>query len=97
MKTLGATPGQIARLVEGEALVIAVLSWVAAVILAVPLSLLVGRTVGTLAFRVRLPLVIDVGAVAAWLVLVAAIAVVAAWLPARRASKLTVCGALGQV
>ncbi len=97
MKTVGATPRQIAKLVVAEALIVAVLSWFAAAILAVPLSALVGKTVGTLAFRVRLPLVIDSGATAGWLALVVPIAVIAAWLPARRASRLTVCAALGQV
>lgn len=97
MKTIGATPRQIARLVVSEALLVGVASWVAALALAVPLTALVGKTVGTLAFRVRLPLVIDPSAVLAWLALAAFVAVIATLLPARRASRLTVWGALGHV
>jgi putative ABC transport system permease protein len=97
MKTLGATPGRIARLIVGEALLIGSISWLLAVALAVPLTGLVGQTVGRLAFRVRLPLIVDVHAVLGWLVLVAVFAALATALPARRASRLTVWGALGRV
>ncbi len=97
MKTIGATPGRIARLVVGEALVIGVSSWVVATALAVPLTALVGKTVGMLSFRVRLPMVMDPAAVASWLALVVVVAVVATLLPARRASRLTVWETLGQV
>lgn len=97
MKTIGATPGQIARLVVGEALVIGVASWAVATAVALPLTALVGETVGMLAFRVRLPVVVDATAVVAWLGLVVLVAVVATVVPARRASRLTVWAALGQV
>jgi putative ABC transport system permease protein len=97
MKTIGATAPQITRLVMGEALVVALLSWVAALVLSVPLTALVGKVVGMLAFRLRLPFVADLHAAAAWCVLVAALGLVAAALPARRASKLSVRAALGQV
>ena len=97
MKTLGATPGHITRLVLGEALFIALSSWVAAVALSVPLTLLVGKVVGMLAFRLRLPLVVDVPAAVSWSALLVVIATLAAFLPARRASNLTVREALGEV
>ncbi|HET9931301.1 MAG TPA: ABC transporter permease, partial [Polyangiaceae bacterium] len=42
MKTIGATPNQVARLVVSEALFVGVVSWLAAVVLAVPLTALVG-------------------------------------------------------
>jgi putative ABC transport system permease protein len=95
MKTIGATPRRIARLVVGEALLVAVLSWGVATALAVPLTALVGKTVGMLSFRVQLPLVMDLTAVASWLGLVVVVAVIATLLPARRASRLTVWEALG--
>ncbi|HYP97631.1 MAG TPA: ABC transporter permease [Polyangiaceae bacterium] len=97
MKTIGATPGQVAKLVLTEALLVGVASWIAALVLAVPLTALVGKTVGMLAFRVRLPLVIDPFAALTWLGLAALVAVAATLLPARRASRLTVWGALGHV
>lgn len=97
MKTIGATPAQVRRLVLGEALVVAGLSWLVANALAIPLTLLVGRAVGMLSFRVRLPLVVDARAVVAWLALITVVAVLAALLPARRASRLTVVETLGYV
>jgi putative ABC transport system permease protein len=90
MKTLGATPARIGRLVVAEALILALLSWVFAILLAVPLTLLVGKTVGTLAFRVRLPFVLDPHAVGLWLVLLVVIGTISALVPAFRASRLTV-------
>lgn len=97
MKTIGATPAQVARLVVAEALLIGGLSWLAALGLSLPLTALVGKTVGMLAFRVRLPLEVDWIAVLSWLALAALVAVVATLLPARRAARLTVWGALGHV
>jgi putative ABC transport system permease protein len=97
MKNIGATTRHITALVVGEALVIASLSWIAAVVLAVPLTAVVGKVVGTLAFRLRLPLVVDIFAAVAGLVLVLVIGIAAAVVPARRASRLTVREALGHV
>ncbi|MEY2934014.1 MAG: hypothetical protein RL033_4763, partial [Pseudomonadota bacterium] len=97
MKTLGATPRQIARLVLAEGLLIAGMSWLLAVALAVPLSVLVGRTVGLLSFGIRLPLQAHWGGVAIWLGLVVLVTLLATLLPARRASKLTVSRALAQL
>lgn len=97
LRTAGATSWQIVALVIGEAMTIALVSAVAAALLAVPLTLLVGTTVGRLAFRVGLPFVIDAGAVAGWLVIVVGCAGVAALLPARRAARLTVRDALAEV
>lgn len=97
MKTLGATSRQITGLVMGEALAIALMSWVTAVAVSVPLTALVGKVVGMLAFRLRLPLVVDVPAAVVWSVLVVVLGIVAALVPARRASTLTVSDALGRV
>jgi putative ABC transport system permease protein len=97
MKTIGATPRLIGRLVIAEALVVAVSSWGVASALAVPLTALIGKTVGMLSFRVPLPMVVDVAAALGWLALVLVFAIVAALLPAHRASRLTVWGALGHV
>ncbi|MHB8879213.1 MAG: ABC transporter permease, partial [Myxococcaceae bacterium] len=94
MKTIGAAPRQIGRLVMGEALFVGVLSWGVATALALPLTAVVGQTVGMLAFRVRLPLVMDPWAVSGWLALVVAVSIAATVLPARRASRLTVWEAL---
>lgn len=97
MKAIGATPRQVARVVVVEALFIGVVSWVLAAVLALPLTAAVGQTVGMLSFRVRLPLIVDPWAVSWWLVLVVVVALIATILPAIRAARLTVRGALGQV
>jgi len=97
MKAIGASSKQVAWLVLGEALVIGVLSWVAAVALAVPLTAVIGETVGKLAFRLRLPLIVDPSAIAAWLLLVVLVAFSATVLPARRAFRLSVSEALMEV
>lgn len=95
LKTIGATPGRIGKLIVGEALLVAFASWISALVLSVPLTALVGTTVGLLSFRVRLPLVVDPVAVLSWLTLAALTAVIATLLPARRASRITVSSALG--
>lgn len=97
MKAIGATPRQVGRLVVSEALFVGAASWVAAATLSLGLTALVGKAVGMLAFRVRLPLVVDASALAVWLALVALVAVTASLLPALRAARLSVWGALGQV
>jgi putative ABC transport system permease protein len=97
LKAIGATPRQVAQLVVQEAVFVAALSWLVATALALPLTALIGRTVGLLAFRVPLPLVISPGAVAAWLGLALVVAGIATLLPARTAARLTVCDALGHV
>ncbi|MDB4974054.1 MAG: FtsX-like permease family protein [Myxococcaceae bacterium] len=97
MKTLGATPRQTARLVVVEALWIAAMSWILGVLLAMPLTAQVGRTVGMLSFRLRLPFVMDATAMLGWLALIVLIAVTATLLPARRASRLTIREALAHI
>lgn len=97
LKTIGATPRQIARLITTEAVVIAALSFGASALLSLPLSAWVGQTVGMLSFKVRLPLAVDPSGVGAWLLLVLVVAVIAALLPARRAARWTVWAAMGRL
>lgn len=97
LKTIGATPRQIVRLITTEALVIAGLSFGASALLSLPLSRWVGRTVGMLSFKVQLPLAVDPWGVAAWLLLVSLVAVIATLIPARRAARWTVWAAMGRI
>ncbi len=97
MKTIGATPGLVRKLVIGEAVFVGLLSSALAVVLALPLTALVGQVVGMLSFRVRLPLVADPGAIAAWWAIGALVAVVATAVPAGRAARVTVVEALAHV
>ncbi len=96
MKTLGATPARLARLLLAEALAIAGLAYVAGCALSVPLTLLVDRIVGNLGFLAPLPLVLSPGAAGAWLAIGAAGTVLATVIPARRAAGLSIREALGR-
>ncbi|MCX7174005.1 MAG: FtsX-like permease family protein [Proteobacteria bacterium] len=97
MKTIGATPARIIRLVVAESFFIGALSWIAALIVSVPLTWLVDTLVGNLGFVAPLPFVIAPGPPLMWLVLVAVVALIATLVPARRASQMSVAGALVQL
>ena len=94
MRAIGAAPGTIMRIIISEGALIGGLSWIFAVMLSVPLSLLVGRIVGMLSFRVPLPLAISPFAMLLWLGVVLVISAGACAWPALRASRQTVREAL---
>lgn len=97
LKTIGATPARILRLVGAESLAIALLSWVAALILAIPLTVLVDTLVGNLGFVAPLPLIIAPLPALAWLALAAVLSLAATLLPARRAARLSVAEGVVQL
>jgi putative ABC transport system permease protein len=90
LQTIGGTPGTVLQIVVTEGVVVGALSWLIALALALPLSLLVGAVLGNLAFRITLPLVYSPPAVALWLLLVVIGAALASALPAWRASRMTI-------
>ena len=90
MRTLGATPGRISRMLLAEAGAIGTVSFVAALAVSVPLTLAVDRLVGMLGFLAPLPLIVSPGGVVAWAALVAGVAPLATLLPARRAAAIPV-------
>jgi len=94
MRAIGAAPGTIMRIIISEGVLIGGLSWVFAVMISVPLSLLVGEIVGMLAFKVPLSLVMSPLAMALWFVVVLVISAAACAYPALRASRVTVREAL---
>ena len=97
MKTLGATRSRLMRMVLLEAQVIALLSVVAAFVLALPLTWMLDVIVGGLGFVAPLPFSVSPLALLVWLALVVAVSAGAAWLPARRAAELPITLALAQV
>jgi putative ABC transport system permease protein len=97
MRTVGATPGHVTRLVVAEALFIGALSWICALALSVPVTLAVDGVVGGLGFLAPLPLVLSASAALGWLGLVLAGSFASTLLPARRASRVTVREALAQL
>ena len=97
LKTLGATPDRILRMVLAETLATGLLSWAGGCLLAWPLTVGLDRLIGSLGFLAPLPLVFHPAGPIAWLAMLAAITVISGWLPARRAGRLTVREALVQV
>jgi putative ABC transport system permease protein len=91
---IGATPGTIARHVWFEALAIGVLSWLAANLLAAPLSWALETACGRIFFKVPLDFHLSPLAAASWLGLVVVLASVCSFYPARRAARLPVREAL---
>ncbi len=94
MKTLGATPTRIVRMLVAEGAAIGALSWMLAFALSIPLSLFVDRLIGTLGFLAPLPLILSAPGTVIWLGLVAAVSLVATLVPARRAARMVVREAL---
>lgn len=90
MQAIGGTPNTVLRIVVTEGVFIGVLSWVIAVLVSLPFSLLVGTVTGNMAFRLPLPLVISPLAVGLWLAIVIIGSAAASAVPAWRASRLTV-------
>mgnify|MGYP001596871971 FL=1 len=94
---IGATPATIARHVWFEALVIGVLSWLAANVLAAPISWALEIACGNIFFKTPLDFHLSPLAAAAWLGLVLVLASVSSFYPARRAARLTVREALAHI
>jgi putative ABC transport system permease protein len=97
MKAVGASGRRIARQLNQEALLTAVMSWFAAVLLSLPLTATVERFIGQLGFLAPLPFVLAPWGIAGWLALVVLASLIATSLPARRAAALSVREALAQV
>ena len=94
MRAIGARGPTLMRNILGEGLATAGLSWVAAVLLSLPLSAALGDFLGRASFGMPLPFVVSSQASALWLALVLAGALMAGYLPARRAAALPVRVAL---
>ena len=94
MRAVGGTRRIVVRSVVIEAVAIGLMSWCMAVLFSLPLSLLVGRTIGKLAFQWPLPLTLAPLAMLTWLGVVVLGAVGASAVPAFNASSLTIQKAL---
>jgi putative ABC transport system permease protein len=93
MRAIGAGPAIVLKVIAGEGVLTAGVSWFLALVLSLPLT----RALGLLAARMfgaALPFTVSVAAAAAWLGLVLAIAAAASAAPALRASRLEVRQAL---
>ncbi len=97
MRAIGATSRVVLRNVVSEGVFVGLLSWLIAIPLSLPLSAQVGDLVGTLSFRVPLPLFLSPVAVGVWLVAVLAGSSAASAFPAQRAARLTIRETLAYV
>jgi putative ABC transport system permease protein len=94
MKTIGATDRRILWVVVGEAIAVGAASSLIAVILALPLTAIVGAHITLIATP---PFTISYAVLVGWPVVVVAGSALACLLPARRAARLSVAAALAEV
>jgi putative ABC transport system permease protein len=94
MRAIGAGHGSILGMIQIEGLVVAVLSWLIALPLSVPMSAVLGDAFGRVMMRVPTTLVPEASGVLRWFVVVTAVSIVACAWPALRAMRVTVASAL---
>jgi putative ABC transport system permease protein len=94
LRAIGATPRTVALLVVAEALVIGVLSWAIAALLAWPVSKLIGDTLIGVLFHSALDFTFEPLGLVIWLLVSIGLSAVASFVPAWRASRTTVREAL---
>ncbi len=88
MKVSGAKPSVIVRIITIEAVFIALMSWILAILISLPLSLQISSFIGQMSFKTTLGLHVSWFAVLLWLVLVIVLAAFASMTPAWRASRM---------
>ena len=93
MRAIGAVAAVTVKVVIGEALSIAAMSWLLVLLLSLPLTRAIGLLAGGM-FGAPLLFTISIIAAAVWLALVLAIAVAASVAPASRAARLVMREAL---
>ena len=90
MRATGATSQDVLRLVVVEGALIGSLSWLAALVLALPLSLLVDTIAGQVGLQAPLVFRVSFGGMFLWFALAVGLAALASLVPARGAARLTV-------
>jgi putative ABC transport system permease protein len=94
LRAVGATTAAILTLVVVEGGIVGALSWLAALVLAVPASILFGQVIGEILVETPLDLAVSGPAPFVWLAVVVVLSALASFTPARRAAALTVRDAL---
>lgn len=90
MRAIGASNGAIRQMVIVEGVMISLISWLASVILALPLGKLMGDAIGWSLLSTSIDYAVSVPGALVWLLFVIVLAVVASALPAQNATHLTV-------
>jgi len=94
MRAIGASNGAVLRIVLLEGVFIGLLSWLFAMLIALPISKLISDAVGVAFLRLPLSYVFSIGGVFIWLSVVVLLAAAASFIPARQAARITVRDAL---
>ena len=94
LRAIGARHRSILTMVQVEALVIALASWLVAIPLSVPMSLVLGKAFGRIMLPVPVTFVPELTGVLRWLAVVVIVSVVASAWPAFRATRITTARAL---
>jgi putative ABC transport system permease protein len=94
MRALGATPRIVWLLVVAEGIVIGVLSWAIAAVLAWPVSKVLGNVLVRVMFRSGLDFTFEPLGLLIWIIVSISLSAVASFLPAWKASRVTVREAL---
>jgi putative ABC transport system permease protein len=90
LSAIGATPRTIARDVVFEGMVMAVLSWCAALLVSIPITFALDAATGQMFIRSALDFYMSPFAAAVWLLLVLILAALSSFYPARRSARLAV-------
>ncbi len=90
MRAIGASGRTLVKLIAVEALVIGLLSWIIAVVMAQPLNIIIGSVFGTVFFKSPLDIAFSHPGMMLWLAMVLVLAPAASLLSARKASQLPV-------
>ncbi|HMI57172.1 MAG TPA: ABC transporter permease, partial [Gemmatimonadaceae bacterium] len=94
LRAIGATPRAIVRMVQVEGLVIAIVSWLIAIPLSLPMSVILARSFGRIMLPVTTTLVPDGSAVGIWLAVAVLVSLAACAWPAIRATRIATVAAL---
>jgi putative ABC transport system permease protein len=90
MRTIGASDGAVFVIILAECLLVALMSYVGAFLVSLPLSAVLGTELGKMAFATSLKLSLSPGALGMWGVLLAGGSLLAGVFPSRNAVRITV-------
>ena len=90
MRSIGATSRAVASVVIAEGLVIGIVSWLIAIPISLPMSLIFNSMMGNILFGKAIPLIFSPTGLFIWLAVVMGIAFAASLLPAYRAMRMSV-------
>ena len=90
LRAIGASDGAVIRIFVAEAVVISVIAWAGAIVLAQPMSRVMSYMVGMNFAKLPLDYVFDLRALPLWLTIAITVAILSSMLPARAAARLSV-------